>query len=243
MLFETYDKTYSVYRKTDSPIVEINAELFDKYQYYYDDWPALDGWEQTLTESWLPVDRGGIYKRDFITISGIFVVKIQCTADYYGLLTVYGETGADTWKLLGADYLNVGNNLLTFVINDIGDVFTGLGLIWDKNHTVEIQKIFISKEDTNNYFVSPNWNFVTKIYARSEPVVTYEKISLGQNYTGELTRKFCSIDYISSIKAGDILIDSASKQERIIGPPEVFDTILPHIEFLAETLQYEIVPV
>ena len=71
----------------------------DSY-YFKDSWTDDDGWTLTLGESDLPTTRGGVHKRDFITISGTmdYVVKIKATSTGASQIVLVGEKADNTYQ-------------------------------------------------------------------------------------------------------------------------------------------------
>ncbi len=238
MLFDTFD-FYDVYRKQNN-FGELPPDYYINYQYYNDAWIDNDGWQQTVYEDWLPTTRGGIYRRDFISISGNYFIKIYCKTNFIGGLSIYGETQQDTFEFLGCEYFAQGDNVLEFRIFNNPTIYTGFGLIWDGNYTLEISKIYISTFNNVDYFTDPIWKYVATITARNEFVNSYEKVLFGQHFEGILTRKYIPIEYQNVLCVNDVLIDKDKKQSRIINIPEIYTYFFPHIEILTENLQYEV---
>jgi len=112
--------------------------------YYVDDWVSDDGWYLTVAEDFLPNTRGGIYKRDFVTISGgvDYLVRLNATANESSTIVVIGEKADNTYEIIGTSVLPKGNNLVDFWINPTEN-YTGLGFIWDSVIPVEIISMYV----------------------------------------------------------------------------------------------------
>ncbi len=112
--------------------------------YYKDDWVDDDGWYLTVAEDFLPNTRGGIYKRDFVTISGnvTYLVRLNATASESSNIVIIGEKADNTYEIIGTSTLPKGNNLVDFWVTPTED-YTGLGFIWDSVIPVEIISMYV----------------------------------------------------------------------------------------------------
>jgi len=114
--------------------------------YYMDGWTeaTASGWIQTLSEDTLPTTRGGVYQRDFVTISGgvDYVLKLKCTSTGPSVIALVGERSDDEFELVTTANLPGGESVVTFEFTSPDD-YTGLGFIWDARVNVEWNWLYI----------------------------------------------------------------------------------------------------
>ena len=112
--------------------------------YFMDDWTTDDGWAYTISEADLPSLRGGVYKNDFVTISGgmQYIIKLKCIADGATSISLVGETPSNTYEVISVATLSQGEGIATFVINT-PNTYTGLGFIWDGNVDLEWEWLYV----------------------------------------------------------------------------------------------------
>lgn len=114
--------------------------------YYMEGWEeaTASGWIQTLAEDTLPTTRGGVYQRDFITISGgmDYVLKLKCTATGSSSIALVGEKSDDTFEIISTAYLSAGESVTTFTFT-APDTYTGIGFVWDARVNIEWSWLYI----------------------------------------------------------------------------------------------------
>lgn len=114
--------------------------------YYMDDWSeaTANEWVQTLAETTLPTTRGGVYQRDFVTISGgiDYVLKLKCSSTGPSVIALVGERSDDEFELITTANMPGGESVVTFEFTSPDD-YTGLGFIWDARVNVEWSWLYI----------------------------------------------------------------------------------------------------
>jgi len=114
-------------------------------QYYYiDDWATEDGWTQTLSESIATSLRGGVYKRDFVTISGNqeYMIRLKAVATGTTQVALVGEKADNSFEVIGVSALAGGESIATFIVNN-PETYTGLGFIWDARVNLTWKKLYV----------------------------------------------------------------------------------------------------
>jgi hypothetical protein len=84
------------------------------------------------------------------------------------------------------------------------------------------------------------WVLAENITGRIEPVAGTEEFLHNQDFHNVTEVIFCPIDYAGRVHGGDGIIDSAGKQMRVVGEPEVWKYMMPYVMLKVEKAQFPI---
>lgn len=89
-------------------------------------------------------------------------------------------------------------------------------------------------------YCDPVWSGVGSVYARVEPMNSYERMMNNQKFPNVSEYVYSSIENNSAIKPDDCLYSIDGITRQVKGQIMVYDKIFPRIEFMVERVQFTV---
>lgn len=86
----------------------------------------------------------------------------------------------------------------------------------------------------------PTWTLQTTVSGRFEPVQGTEEFLHNQSFADVTELLFLPIGYASAVRANDGIVSSDGTQRRIVGQPEIWKNMIPHVVCKMERAQWTI---
>jgi hypothetical protein len=87
----------------------------------------------------------------------------------------------------------------------------------------------------------PAWTQITTVSGRIEPVMGSEEFLNNQAFAKVSGILFLLYSYRNTIRAGDGVVDADGNQYKVIGKPEIWKNMLPHVACKVEPVQWSMV--
>lgn len=85
----------------------------------------------------------------------------------------------------------------------------------------------------------PAWTLITTISGRCEPVQGNEEFLNNQSFVDVTETGLFPIDYASIIKPSDGLVTADGVQRRVVGAPEIWKWLIPHVACKLKHAQWD----
>jgi hypothetical protein len=85
----------------------------------------------------------------------------------------------------------------------------------------------------------PAWTLQCTISGRVEPVVGTEEFLNNQSFASITEVLFFPLEYRSRVQAGDGIVDIDGRQHKVIGRPEIWKSMLPHVACKLSPVQWD----
>lgn len=91
---------------------------------------------------------------------------------------------------------------------------------------------------SSGYLSDPTWTLITTVSGRFEPMKAGEESSGNQNFANVTEILFTPYQYRNVFQPQDGIVGSDGIQRRIVGQPELWKYMMPHVVCMLERAQW-----